>query len=224
MYAIDREFAKDVIWNGLGKVGDRPVRRRPSSSTPTTCRNTRYDPAKAKALLKEAGYKGEKVRLLPLPYGETWQRWGEAVKQNLAGRRHEYRDHRHRRRRLATRRSATGTTTSPSPISISTAIPRSAWAATTSPATSPRASPSTTSRATPIRRSTSCSPTARSPRRIRSARKSTRRSQKILRRGRAGGLACSNCSSRPSPHCKIKNLITTGIGVNDGFRDAWIDK
>jgi peptide/nickel transport system substrate-binding protein len=24
--------------------------------------------------------------------------------------------------------------------------------------------------------------------------------------------------------CKVKNLITTGIGVNDGFRDAWIDK
>ena len=24
--------------------------------------------------------------------------------------------------------------------------------------------------------------------------------------------------------CKIKNLITTAIGVNDGFRDAWIDK
>ncbi|MFX8953761.1 ABC transporter substrate-binding protein, partial [Acinetobacter baumannii] len=33
--------------------------------------------------LKEAGYKGEKVRLLPLPYGETWQRWAEAVRQNL---------------------------------------------------------------------------------------------------------------------------------------------
>ena len=42
-----------------------------------------YDPAKAKALLKEAGYKGEKIRIMPLPYGETWQRWGEAVKQNL---------------------------------------------------------------------------------------------------------------------------------------------
>ena len=62
---------------------DRPVGARRSSSTPTTCRNIRYDPAKAKALLKEAGYKGEKVRLLPLPYGETWQRWAEAVKQNL---------------------------------------------------------------------------------------------------------------------------------------------
>jgi peptide/nickel transport system substrate-binding protein len=24
--------------------------------------------------------------------------------------------------------------------------------------------------------------------------------------------------------CNVKNLITTGIGVNDGFRDAWIEK
>jgi len=25
-------------------------------------------------------------------------------------------------------------------------------------------------------------------------------------------------------HCRIKDLVTTAIGVNDGFRDAWIDK
>jgi len=24
--------------------------------------------------------------------------------------------------------------------------------------------------------------------------------------------------------CNVKNLITTAIGVNDGFRDAWIEK
>jgi peptide/nickel transport system substrate-binding protein len=24
--------------------------------------------------------------------------------------------------------------------------------------------------------------------------------------------------------CKVKNLITTAIGVNDGFKDAWLDK
>jgi len=29
------------------------------------------------------GYDGTPVRLLPLPYGETWQRWAEAIKQNL---------------------------------------------------------------------------------------------------------------------------------------------
>ncbi|MEN9591496.1 MAG: hypothetical protein RLZZ481_3282, partial [Pseudomonadota bacterium] len=34
--------------------------------------------------LAEAGYKGETLRLLPLPYGETWARQAEIVKQNLA--------------------------------------------------------------------------------------------------------------------------------------------
>ncbi|CAN7683180.1 ABC transporter substrate-binding protein [Bosea sp. LjRoot9] len=82
MYALDRDFAKDVIWNGLGKVATGPSNsaiRFYSDAVP------KYDfnPGKAKALLKEAGYKGEKVRLLPLPYGETWQRWAEAVRQNL---------------------------------------------------------------------------------------------------------------------------------------------
>jgi peptide/nickel transport system substrate-binding protein len=24
--------------------------------------------------------------------------------------------------------------------------------------------------------------------------------------------------------CKVKDLVTTGIGVNDGFRDAWIER
>jgi len=35
-------------------------------------------------LLAEMGYDGEPVRILPLPYGETWQRWAEAMKQNLS--------------------------------------------------------------------------------------------------------------------------------------------
>jgi len=30
------------------------------------------------------GYDGEEIRLLPLPYGETWQRWAEAIRQNLS--------------------------------------------------------------------------------------------------------------------------------------------
>ncbi|GJD48974.1 putative D,D-dipeptide-binding periplasmic protein DdpA [Methylobacterium crusticola] len=81
-YAIDRDFARDVVWNGLGKPATGPI------SSATRYHNAAlagyaYDPAKAKALLKQAGYKGETVRLLPLPYGETWQRWGEAVRQNL---------------------------------------------------------------------------------------------------------------------------------------------
>jgi peptide/nickel transport system substrate-binding protein len=82
MYAVDRNFAKDVIWNGFAKVATGPSASTLKFYTPDVPKYD-YDPAKAKALLKEAGYKGEKVRLQPLPYGETWQRWGEAVKQNL---------------------------------------------------------------------------------------------------------------------------------------------
>ncbi|WP_295807406.1 ABC transporter substrate-binding protein [uncultured Nitratireductor sp.] len=82
MYAMDRNFARDALWNGLGKVATGPV----SSSTRFYTDDVNqydYDPEKAKALLDEMGYDGETVRLLPLPYGETWQRWAEAVKQNL---------------------------------------------------------------------------------------------------------------------------------------------
>ncbi|WP_274425325.1 ABC transporter substrate-binding protein [Chelativorans sp. YIM 93263] len=82
MYAMDRNFAKDALWNGLGKVATGPV----SSSTrfySDDVKQYEYDPEQAKALLEEMGYDGETVRLLPLPYGETWQRWAEAVKQNL---------------------------------------------------------------------------------------------------------------------------------------------
>lgn len=83
MFAVDRNFAKDVIWNGFGKVATGPSASTIKYYTADVPKYD-YDPAKAKALLKEAGYNGEKVRLMPLPYGETWQRWGEAVKQNLA--------------------------------------------------------------------------------------------------------------------------------------------
>ncbi len=82
MYAVDRNFAKDVIWNGFAKVATGPSASTLKFYTDDVPKYD-FDPAKAKALLKEAGYKGEKVRLQPLPYGETWQRWGEAVKQNL---------------------------------------------------------------------------------------------------------------------------------------------
>ena len=46
---------------------------------------TKYprDIAKAKKLVSESGYKGETLRLLPLPYGESWQRQAEIVRQNL---------------------------------------------------------------------------------------------------------------------------------------------
>ncbi|HEX8048672.1 ABC transporter substrate-binding protein [Rhizobium sp.] len=85
MYALDREFAKDALWNGMGKVATGPF----SSKLPfykAAGQQYEFNPDKAKELLKEIGYNGtgKPLRLLPLPYGETWQRWAEAVKQNLA--------------------------------------------------------------------------------------------------------------------------------------------
>ena len=82
MYAMDREFVRDVIWNGFGKVATSPVSSKTNFYTGDTIMY-HQDQDKARALLKEAGYDGEPVRILPLPYGETWQRWAEAMKQNL---------------------------------------------------------------------------------------------------------------------------------------------
>ncbi|WP_113913334.1 ABC transporter substrate-binding protein [Roseovarius dicentrarchi] len=82
MHALDRDFARDALWNGLGKVATGPV----SSATKFYDADTPdigYDPEKAKALLAESSYNGETIRLLGMPYGETWTRWAEAVKQNL---------------------------------------------------------------------------------------------------------------------------------------------
>jgi len=83
MYALNREFMVKVLWNGMGKPATGPI----TTTTPFYSAPEQpfypYDPAKAKALLKEIGYDGTPIRLLPLPYGETWQRWAEVVKQNL---------------------------------------------------------------------------------------------------------------------------------------------
>ncbi|MFD2238287.1 ABC transporter substrate-binding protein [Aureimonas populi] len=82
MYAMDRQFALDVLWNGLGKVATGPI----AGTTPFHSEvepQYPHDPDRARALLDEMGYDGTPLRLLPLPYGETWQRWAEAVRQNL---------------------------------------------------------------------------------------------------------------------------------------------
>jgi len=82
MHAIDREFARDALWAGRGELATGPV----SSSTRFHDANTPsidYDPVRAREYLAQSDYGGETLRLLPLPYGETWQRWAEAVRQNL---------------------------------------------------------------------------------------------------------------------------------------------
>ena len=83
MYAMDRDFQRDVVWNGFGNVATGPVSSKTNFYSDDV---TIYDhnPEKAEELLAEMGYDGEEVRLLPLPYGETWQRWAEAIRQNLS--------------------------------------------------------------------------------------------------------------------------------------------
>ncbi|ALM54569.1 ABC transporter substrate-binding protein [Halomonas huangheensis] len=82
MYAMDREFARDVLWNGMGEVPlgafGSNARFQNEDLTPYE-----YDPGRAEELLDEMGYDGEEVTLLGIPYGETWTRWTEAVQQNL---------------------------------------------------------------------------------------------------------------------------------------------
>lgn len=83
MYAIDREAMAKIAWMGYAKVATGPLN---SSIKYYDGNVTKYnrDLDKAKALLKQTGYKGETLRLLPMPYGEGWIRQVEIVKQNLA--------------------------------------------------------------------------------------------------------------------------------------------
>lgn len=83
MHALDREFARDALWNGNGTVATGPVSSVTRFHEPGTP-DISYDPEKAKEYLAQSDYDGTPLQILPLPYGETWQRWAEAVKQNLA--------------------------------------------------------------------------------------------------------------------------------------------
>lgn len=83
MHAIDREFGRDVVWNGFGEIPTGPISSKTrfyDADVPTY----EYDPEKARELIEASGYDGEPVEFLALPYGETWTRWAEAVRQNLA--------------------------------------------------------------------------------------------------------------------------------------------
>lgn len=82
MHAIDREFSKDVVWSGYAKVSTGPLNAKTKFYTDDVPKYA-FDIKKAKELIAKSGYKGEPIRLLGLPYGETWSRWTEQVKQNL---------------------------------------------------------------------------------------------------------------------------------------------
>ena len=81
MYALDREFIRDSLFNGLGQIPNGPF----AGSTrynDTDLKPWPYDPKKAKELVKASGYKGEVLKLVPMPYGETWMRLAEVIKHN----------------------------------------------------------------------------------------------------------------------------------------------
>lgn len=86
MYALDREFIRDRIWFGLGRVANGPVNSVTTGYEPGLAKYD-YNPEKAEALLDEMGLtpNGDGVRaeisLMPMPYGETWSRLGEYIKQ-----------------------------------------------------------------------------------------------------------------------------------------------
>ncbi len=92
-YAIDRQFVIDNVWFGFGKpaVGVMSSNFEPSGMFTAGRDYTVADRiAKANALLDEAGFPkkadGFRFELVHdlTPYGEEWQRFGEAVQQQLA--------------------------------------------------------------------------------------------------------------------------------------------
>ncbi|MCU7370081.1 ABC transporter substrate-binding protein [Paucibacter sp. O1-1] len=80
--AIDREAMAKIAWYGFAKPATGPFNSHIKFASNDVTKYPR-DLAKAKALLADSGYKGETIRLLPLPYGESWQRQAEIVRQNL---------------------------------------------------------------------------------------------------------------------------------------------
>lgn len=82
MHAIDREAVCKIAWQGFAKPATGPFN---SNLKYYTADVTRYprDLQKAKKLLAASGYKGEKLRLLAMPYGEAYMRTAEIVRQNL---------------------------------------------------------------------------------------------------------------------------------------------
>ncbi|HXG29270.1 MAG TPA: ABC transporter substrate-binding protein [Nevskiales bacterium] len=80
--AIDREALSKVVWQGYAPAASGPFHRQTPFYSAATVQPQR-DKDKARKLLAEAGYQGQSVRLVGLPFGETWNRSAELVRQNL---------------------------------------------------------------------------------------------------------------------------------------------
>lgn len=86
---IDRKRIIDVIFYGFGKPSLGPIVSSDTTYFNKSLKPYAYDPRKAAELLDQAGYKrgsdGVRFKMTQhvVPYGESWSRLGEYVKQEL---------------------------------------------------------------------------------------------------------------------------------------------
>ena len=88
--AIDRQFIIDTIFAGFGREINGPLSSLSQFKDASVETKYAFDPAKANAILDEVGLKPGadgfrfEVQLVPLPYGELWQRQAEYTREALA--------------------------------------------------------------------------------------------------------------------------------------------
>ena len=93
-HAIDRNFIRDRLWFGIGKVATGPIASTTKFYDPAVARLQAYDPGKAMQLLDAAGLKPNAkgvrftIKQLALPYGEVWMRLSEYFRTAMQTVRH----------------------------------------------------------------------------------------------------------------------------------------
>jgi peptide/nickel transport system substrate-binding protein len=86
--ALDRKFITERLWFGVGKPATGPLCASVNYYDPSVTLPP-YDPARAMALLDEAGLKPGangvrfSIKHLPLPYGEVWTRLSEYFRASM---------------------------------------------------------------------------------------------------------------------------------------------
>src|SRR6266702_4155852 len=188
MFALDRNFAKDVIWNGLGKVATGP-----SGSSikyySTDVTKYDYDPVKAKALLKDAGVNVEMISTDVPGWNQKTSDWDYDIAFTYL---YQYGD------------PALGVSRN----YVSSQIVKGSPFNNVEGYSNPEIDQLFADGAVAFPDSKRAEIYAKA--------------QKIL----TDDVPVAWLLELQFPtitRCNVKNLITTAVGVNDGFRDAWID-
>jgi peptide/nickel transport system substrate-binding protein len=90
LHAIDRQFIIDNLFFGLGHIANGPIASTTKYYDDKALVKYPYDPARAIALLDEAGLKPNasgvrlKTSMIAIPYGEVWTRQAEFIKQQFS--------------------------------------------------------------------------------------------------------------------------------------------